>query len=62
MRLAAAESMPLLLECAKVNGAKYVLEVGNVICVDLLRAIESDPERSVKAEHMNSLAQVANLI
>ncbi|RNA44474.1 Importin-5, partial [Brachionus plicatilis] len=57
VRTAAAESMPHLLECAKIRGEQYVCEMWNYICNDLIKAIDSEPEQEVLAELMRSFAK-----
>ena len=57
VRIAAAESMPYLLDCAKIRGPQYLSQMWQFICPELLKAIETEPENEVKPEHMHSLAQ-----
>ncbi|RWS30151.1 importin-5-like protein [Leptotrombidium deliense] len=56
VRTAAAESLPFLLECAKVRGGLYVTEMWNYIYPELIKAIESEPEKEVLCEMMTSAA------
>lgn len=58
IRIAASESLPYLIECAKIRGDQYVAEMWQFICPSLLKAIEIEPENTVLPEHMNSLAKV----
>lgn len=58
MRTAAAESLPFLLECARIRGADYLTQMWQFICPELLKAVDSEPELDVKAEHMYAVAQV----
>ncbi len=62
VRTAAAESLPCLLECAKIRGPQYVQEMWSYICPELLKAIEAEPETDVLAEHFNSLARCVELL
>ncbi|RWS08235.1 importin-5-like protein [Dinothrombium tinctorium] len=56
VRTAAAESLPYLLECAKIRGNLYVSEMWNYIYPELIKAVESEPEKEVLCEMMTSLA------
>merc|ERR1712165_542854 len=62
VREAAAESLPYLLECAKIRGPQYVQEMWAHICPELLKAIEAEPEQSLLAEDLNSLARCVELL
>ena len=62
VRAAAAESLPYLLECAKIRGPQYVQDMWALICPELLKAIEAEPEQSLLAEHLNSLARCVELL
>lgn len=57
VRTAAAQSLPCLLECAKVKGAPYVQGMWDYICPELIKAIETEPESEVKQEHMIAFAK-----
>jgi len=57
VRAAAAESLPFLLDCAKIRGPTYLQEMWAYICPELLKAIESEPENNLLAEHLNSLSR-----
>ncbi|KAF6207377.1 hypothetical protein GE061_018618 [Apolygus lucorum] len=57
VRTAAAQSLPCLLECAKVKGSSFLQGMWEFICPELLKAIETEPEINVKHEHMYSLAK-----
>ena len=57
VRAAAAESLPFLLDCAKIRGPSYLQEMWAYICPELLKAIESEPENTLLAEHLNSLSR-----
>ena len=59
VRIAAAESLPYLLECARIRGQEYINNMWQYICPELLNAIETEPENDVKSEHMSGLAQVS---
>ena len=58
VRAAAAESLPCLIECAKIRGPQYVQEMWAYICPELLKAIEAEPETSLVSEHLNSMARL----
>ncbi len=58
MRIAAAESLPYLLECAKIRGQEYIVNMWQFICPELLKAVDTEPENDIKSEHMHALAQV----
>lgn len=62
VRIAAAESLPLLLECAKVKGQNYILDMWNFMCPEILKALETEPENEVLSEHMHALAKVCSII
>ncbi|GFG38740.1 hypothetical protein Cfor_07043, partial [Coptotermes formosanus] len=57
VRTAAAESLPYLLDCAKIKGSSYLQGMWSFICPELLKAIDTEPENEVLAEHMHSLAK-----
>ncbi|KAK3095190.1 hypothetical protein FSP39_011221 [Pinctada imbricata] len=57
IRIAASESLPYLIDCAKIRGEEYVAEMWLHVCPSLLKAIEIEPEQSVLPEHLNSLAK-----
>ena len=61
VRIAAAESLPYLLECAKIRGQEYIVNMWQFICPELLKAIDNEPENDIKSEHMHSLAQVCTI-
>jgi len=61
VRTAAAESLPFLLDCAKVRGDSYIFELWNFIFPELLKAIETEPEKDVLSELMTSLSQVLKI-
>lgn len=58
VRTAAAESLPYLLECARIRGPQYVLGMWSYVLPELLKAVDSEPEQDVQAELLNSLAKV----
>jgi len=62
VRTAAAESLPLLLECAKIKGPAYLQEMWAFMLPDLLKAIEAEPENDVLAELLSSLARCIELL
>jgi len=62
VRTAAAESLPFLLECARIRGPEYLTQMWQFVCPELLKAVDSEPEQDVKAEHMHAVAQVIIII
>lgn len=57
VRTAAAESLPYLLDCAKIKGPQYLEGMWAYICPELLKAVVSEPESDVISELLNSLAK-----
>lgn len=62
VRVAAAESLPYLLESAQCRGGNFVMEMWQFICPELLKAIEMDPDNDALAEHMYSLAKCIEVL
>jgi len=62
VREAAAESLPCLLECAKIRGQEYVMKSWSMMCPELIKAIEAEPEHSVLAEHLSSFAKCVEIL
>lgn len=62
VRVAAAEGLPYLLECARINGEAYVAEMWSYICPELLRAVDTEPEKEVLSDHMHALAQCIEVL
>ncbi|KAM3958280.1 karyopherin beta 3 [Aphomia sociella] len=62
VRTAAAESLPYLLECARIRGPQYIQGMWAYILPELLKAIDSEPELEVQVELLNSLAQCIELL
>lgn len=62
VRTAAAESLPFLLECAKIKGPQYLQEMWAFILPELLKAVEAEPENDVLAELLASLARCVELL
>ena len=58
VRIAAAECLPLLLACASVQSAEYTQQLWQFICPELIKAIDLEPENSIRSEHMDAFAQV----
>uniref|UniRef100_A0A2K6NK96 Importin 5 n=1 Tax=Rhinopithecus roxellana TaxID=61622 RepID=A0A2K6NK96_RHIRO len=56
-KLAAAESMPLLLECARVRGPEYLTQMWHFMCDALIKAIGTEPDSDVLSEIMHSFAK-----
>ncbi|XP_030375758.1 importin-5 [Scaptodrosophila lebanonensis] len=57
VRSAAAESLPYLLDCAKIKGPQYLEGMWLYICPELLKVINTEPEPEVQSELLNSLAK-----
>lgn len=62
VRVAAAESMPLLLECARVRGPEYLTQMWHFMCDALIKAIGTEPDSDVLSEIMHSFAKVSVLL
>ncbi|XP_038209407.1 importin-5 [Zerene cesonia] len=62
VRMAAAESLPYLLECARIRGPQYIQGMWAYILPELLNAIDSEPEQDVQVELLNSLAKCIELL
>lgn len=56
--MAAAESMPLLLDCARVRGPEYLTQMWHFMCDALIKAIGTEPDSDVLSEIMHSFAKV----
>lgn len=61
VRVAAAESMPLLLECARVRGPEYLTQMWHFMCDALIKAIGTEPDSDVLSEIMHSFAKVSRV-
>ncbi|XP_034489294.1 importin-5 [Drosophila innubila] len=57
VRSAAAESLPYLLDCAKIKGPQYLEGMWLYICPELIKVISTEPEPDVQSELLNSLAK-----
>ncbi|EDW13655.1 importin-5 [Drosophila mojavensis] len=57
VRSAAAESLPYLLDCAKIKGPNYLEGMWLYICPELIKVINTEPEPDVQSELLNSLAK-----
>uniref|UniRef100_A0AAY4B7J7 TOG domain-containing protein n=1 Tax=Denticeps clupeoides TaxID=299321 RepID=A0AAY4B7J7_9TELE len=60
--MAAAESMPLLLECARVRGPEYLTQMWHFMCDALIKAIGTEPDSDVLSEIMHSFAKCIELM
>ncbi|KAK2573809.1 Importin-5 [Acropora cervicornis] len=56
VRTAAAESLPFLLECAKIKGDAYVRQMWAFMCPEVLKAMNAEPEPEVQILIMGALA------
>lgn len=59
VRVAAAESLPYLLESGKAKGPQFLESMWGYICKELLAAIDCEPEQEVVSEFMLSLSKVS---
>ena len=59
VRVAAAESMPLLLECARVRGPDYLTQMWHFMCDALIKSIGTEPDSDVLSEIMHAFAKVS---
>ena len=57
VRTAAAESLPFLLECAKIKGDGYLRQMWAYICPEVLKAMSAEPEPEVQILIMDALAR-----
>uniref|UniRef100_A0A8D3D1K7 Importin subunit beta-1/Transportin-1-like TPR repeats domain-containing protein n=1 Tax=Scophthalmus maximus TaxID=52904 RepID=A0A8D3D1K7_SCOMX len=62
VRVAAAESMPLLLECARVRGPEYLTQMWHFMCDALIKSIGTEPDSDVLSEIMHSFAKCIELM
>ncbi|XP_065207829.1 importin-5 [Planococcus citri] len=62
VRMAAAQSLPHLLECVKIKGPDYVKDMWNFICPELLSAIKGDPENEVVGDLFHSMAKCIEVL
>uniref|UniRef100_A0A671UIF1 Karyopherin (importin) beta 3 n=1 Tax=Sparus aurata TaxID=8175 RepID=A0A671UIF1_SPAAU len=58
----AAESMPLLLECARVRGPEYLTQMWHFMCDALIKSIGTEPDSDVLSEIMHSFAKCIELM
>uniref|UniRef100_A0A672IFL1 Karyopherin (importin) beta 3 n=1 Tax=Salarias fasciatus TaxID=181472 RepID=A0A672IFL1_SALFA len=56
------ESMPLLLECARVRGPEYLTQMWLFMCDALIKAIGTEPDSDVLSEIMHSFAKCIELM
>lgn len=57
VRSAAAESLPYLLDCAKIKGVRYLEDMWLFMCPELIKVISTEPEADVQSELLNSFAK-----
>ncbi|XP_054709669.1 importin-5-like [Uloborus diversus] len=62
VRIAAAEILPCLLDCAKIRGDQYVQEVWRYVLPQLLQAIDSEPEIEVLCAQMAALGECIEVL
>lgn len=61
VRAAAAESLPYLLDASRARGDAYTQQIWVFIFPELVKAVESEPEREVLCEMISCLAEVMAL-
>ncbi|XP_071839523.1 importin-5-like [Apostichopus japonicus] len=61
-RFTAAESLPLLLECAKIKGEQYLVQMWAYIYPPLLKAIQTEPEVDILEQHMESFSKCVEFL
>ena len=59
VRAAAAESLPHLLDCAKLRGDDYVRQMWQYMNKELFKAIEIEPDHEVLGELFSSVGKVS---
>ncbi|XP_033100992.1 importin-5-like [Anneissia japonica] len=57
VRYTAAESLPVLLECAKIKGEEYLAQMWQFIYPNIMQAIQTEPEVDILQQHMDSFAK-----
>ena len=57
VRTAAAESLPYLLECAKIKGDGYLRQMWAFMCPEVLKAMSAEPEPEVQILIMDAMAR-----
>uniref|UniRef100_UPI00358F79B9 importin-5 isoform X2 n=1 Tax=Myxine glutinosa TaxID=7769 RepID=UPI00358F79B9 len=62
VRSAAAESLPLLLECAQIRGPEYLAQMWHFMCSALIKAISTEPDSDVLSQIMESFARCVELM
>ncbi|XP_076311262.1 importin-5-like isoform X6 [Tachypleus tridentatus] len=62
VRSAAAECLPYLLECARIRGEEYVAEMWQYICPELLKSVDSEPEKEVLSEQMHAVSKCIEVL
>lgn len=62
VRVAAAESLPYLLESAKCRGDAFLGEMWMYFAPELIKATEIEPDRDVLCEMFSSLSSVSTLL
>uniref|UniRef100_A0A8C4QHS1 Karyopherin (importin) beta 3 n=1 Tax=Eptatretus burgeri TaxID=7764 RepID=A0A8C4QHS1_EPTBU len=62
VRTAAAESLPLLLECAQIRGPEYLAQMWHFMCSALIKAISTEPDSDVLSQIMESFARCVELM
>lgn len=58
VRASAAESLPLLMECAQLRGDEYVTQMWTYIAPFMLEALNMEPDADVLSIVMEALAKV----
>ncbi|XP_039251343.2 importin-5-like [Styela clava] len=61
VRASAAESLPLLMECASLRGDEYVAQMWGYIAPNILEAVSQEPDADVMPMVMEALAKCIEL-
>ena len=62
VRNAAAQSLPYLLECAKIRGQVYVLEIWNFILPNFISALSNEYDKDILYEMLSSLSDCISIL
>lgn len=57
IRTAVAQILPYLLECAQIKGSADMIEMWGFILPELLKALETEPQREVLSEQLYAMAK-----
>lgn len=62
MRIAAVQSLPCLLECAKIRGPMYVHEMWTFILPNFMYALEHEYDKDVQYEMLVALSECISIL